>query len=80
MLDRCAKEPEFIVAIIHGAPERPNEFVFYELSGSRLKFVQNAASQRLKDDTSLVELASCKEIAAENLPAIWSAIVSQEED
>jgi Antibiotic biosynthesis monooxygenase len=31
MLDRRAKEPEFIMAIIHEAPERPNEFVFYEL-------------------------------------------------
>src|SRR5258708_7332593 len=31
MLDRCAKEPEFIMAIIHETPERPNEFVFYEL-------------------------------------------------
>ena len=31
-------------------------------------------------DTSLVEDASCKEIAAENLPTIWSAIVSQEEE
>jgi Antibiotic biosynthesis monooxygenase len=29
--DRCAKEPEFIMAIIHEAPERPNEFLFYEL-------------------------------------------------
>jgi hypothetical protein len=31
-------------------------------------------------DTSLVEDASCKGIAAENLPTIWSAIVSQEEE
>src|SRR5260370_9672368 len=31
MLDRCAKEPEFIMAIIHETPERPNEIVFYEL-------------------------------------------------
>jgi hypothetical protein len=33
-----------------------------------------------RGDTSLVEDASCKEIAAENLPTIWSAIVSQEEE
>jgi quinol monooxygenase YgiN len=39
MLDRCAKEPEFIMAIIHEAPERPNEFVFYELwKGTRAEF------------------------------------------
>src|SRR6267378_7639594 len=31
ILDRCAKEPEFIAAIVHETPERPNEFVFYEL-------------------------------------------------
>jgi quinol monooxygenase YgiN len=39
MLDRCAKEPEFIMAIIHEVPERPNEFVFYELwKGTRAEF------------------------------------------
>ncbi len=39
MLDRCAKEPEFIMAIIHETPERPNEFVFYELwEGTRADF------------------------------------------
>src|SRR5260370_3068075 len=39
MLDRCAKEPEFIMAIIHETPERPNEFVFYELwKGTRAEF------------------------------------------
>ena len=31
MLDPCAKEPEFIMAIVHETPERPNQFVFYEL-------------------------------------------------
>lgn len=39
MLDRCAKEPEFIMAIIHETSERPNEFVFYELwKGTRAEF------------------------------------------
>jgi len=39
MLDRCAKEPEFIMAIIHETPGRPNEFVFYELwKGTRAEF------------------------------------------
>ena len=39
MLDRCAKGPEFIMAIIHETPERPNEFVFYELwKGTRAEF------------------------------------------
>jgi len=39
MLDRCAKEPEFIMAIIHETPERPNEIVFYELwKGTRAEF------------------------------------------
>ena len=39
MLDRCAKEPEFIMAIIHETPQRPNEFVFYELwKGTRAEF------------------------------------------
>jgi quinol monooxygenase YgiN len=39
MLDRCAKEPEFIAAIVHETPERPNEFVFYELwKGTRSEF------------------------------------------
>src|SRR5216684_1692408 len=39
MLDRCAKEPEFIMAIIHETPERPNDFVFYELwKGTRADF------------------------------------------
>src|SRR5258708_15869923 len=27
MLDRCAKEPEFITGILHETPERPNQFV-----------------------------------------------------
>jgi quinol monooxygenase YgiN len=31
MLDRCAKEPEFIMGILHETPERPNEFVLHEL-------------------------------------------------
>jgi quinol monooxygenase YgiN len=39
ILDRCAKEPEFIAAIVHETPERPNEFVFYELwKGARAEF------------------------------------------
>jgi quinol monooxygenase YgiN len=39
ILDRCAKEPEFITAIIHETPDRPNEFVFYELwKGTRAEF------------------------------------------
>ncbi len=39
ILDRCAKEPEFILAIVHETPERPNEFVFYELwKGTRAEF------------------------------------------
>jgi quinol monooxygenase YgiN len=39
VLDRCAKEPEFIMAIVHETPERPNEFVFYELwEGTRAEF------------------------------------------
>src|SRR5258708_38711158 len=36
ILDRCAREPEFITGIVHETPERPNEFVLYELwKGSR---------------------------------------------
>src|SRR5258707_12626949 len=31
IVDRCAKEPEFILAIVHETPGRPNEFAFYEL-------------------------------------------------
>ena len=39
ILDLCAKEPEFIAAIVHETPERPNEFVFYELwRGTRAEF------------------------------------------
>ena len=39
ILDRCAKEPEFIMAIVHETPERPDEFVFYELwKGTRVEF------------------------------------------
>jgi len=39
VLDRCAKEPEFIMAIVHETSERPNEFVFYELwKGTRAEF------------------------------------------
>src|SRR6476660_7531547 len=39
MFDRCAKEPDFIMAIIHETPERPNEFVCYELwKGTRAEF------------------------------------------
>ena len=38
MIDRCAKEPEFIMAIVHETPEPPNEFVFYELHGTRAEF------------------------------------------
>ena len=39
ILDRCAQEPEFITGIVHETPERPNEFVFYELwRGTRADF------------------------------------------
>jgi quinol monooxygenase YgiN len=39
MLDRCAKEPEFITGILHENPERPNEFVLHELwKGTRAEF------------------------------------------
>jgi quinol monooxygenase YgiN len=39
ILDLCAKEPEFITAIIRETPDRPNEFVFYELwKGTRAEF------------------------------------------
>ena len=39
ILDLCAQEPEFITAIIHEPPDRPNEFVFYELwRGTRAEF------------------------------------------
>src|SRR4029077_14291656 len=39
MLDRCAKEPEFILGILHETPERPNQLVLYELSkGTRAEF------------------------------------------
>jgi len=39
MLDRCAKEPEFIMAIVHETPERPNQLVLYELwKGTRAEF------------------------------------------
>ena len=35
----CAQEPEFITGIVHQTPERPNEFVFYELwGGTRADF------------------------------------------
>src|ERR1700720_1733435 len=39
MLDRCAKEPEFIMGILHETPERPNELVLHELwKGTRAEF------------------------------------------
>ena len=39
MLDRCAKEPEFIMAIVHETPERPDQLVFFELwKGTRAEF------------------------------------------
>jgi hypothetical protein len=39
MLDRCAKEPEFIMGILHETPARPNEFVLHELwKGTRTEF------------------------------------------
>jgi quinol monooxygenase YgiN len=39
ILDLCAREPEFIAAIVHETPERPNEFVLYELwRGTRAEF------------------------------------------
>ena len=39
LLDRCAHEPEFIMAIVHETPERPNELVLYELwTGTRAEF------------------------------------------
>ena len=39
VLSRCAQEPEFITGIVHETPERPNEFVFYELwKGTRADF------------------------------------------
>ena len=39
MLDRCAKEPEFIMGILHETPERANEFVLHELwKGTRAEF------------------------------------------
>jgi quinol monooxygenase YgiN len=39
VLDRCAKEPEFIMAIVHDTTERPNEIVFFELwKGTHAEF------------------------------------------
>ena len=39
MLDCCAKEPEFLMGILHETPERPNQFVLYELcKGTRAEF------------------------------------------
>jgi quinol monooxygenase YgiN len=39
MLDLCAKEPEFIMGILHETPDRPNEFVLHELwKGTRAEF------------------------------------------
>jgi quinol monooxygenase YgiN len=39
VLSRCVQEPEFITGIVHETPERPNEFVFYELwKGTRADF------------------------------------------
>lgn len=39
MLDRCAKESEFIMGILHETPERPNQFVLHELwKGTRAEF------------------------------------------
>jgi quinol monooxygenase YgiN len=39
MLGRCAKEPEFIMGILHETPERPNQLVLYELwKGTRAEF------------------------------------------
>jgi quinol monooxygenase YgiN len=39
MLDHCAKEPQFIMGILHETPERPNEFVLHELwRGTRAEF------------------------------------------
>lgn len=38
-LNQCAKEPEFNMTIVHEAPERANELVFYELwKGTRADF------------------------------------------
>jgi len=37
VLDLCAKEPEFIMAIVHETPDRPNEFVFYELLAGKIE-------------------------------------------
>ena len=44
MLDRCAKEPEFIMAIIHETPERPNEIVFYERTARASPLICGASS------------------------------------
>ena len=39
ILHLCAKESEFIAGIVHETPERPNEFVLYELwKGTRAEF------------------------------------------
>lgn len=39
VIDRCAKEPEFIHAIISASPEQPNQFAFQELwRGTRADF------------------------------------------
>ena len=49
VLDRCAQEPELITGIVHETPERPNEFVFYELwKGTRAEFdaIQGPKSYR----------------------------------
>src|SRR5882724_4445794 len=38
-LNQCAKEPEFIMTIVHEPPERANQLVFYELwKGTRADF------------------------------------------
>src|SRR6266446_5143969 len=51
MLDRCAKEPEFIMGILHETPERPNEFVLHALwKGTRAEFDATEGTQLYRKD------------------------------
>lgn len=69
MLDECAKEADFITAVLHRTPERPREFTLYELwRGTREEFAATQGGRPYRK----AYLAATKPLV-ENVQVTWDS-------
>jgi quinol monooxygenase YgiN len=67
VLDECAKEADFITAVLHRTPERPGEFTLYELwRGTREEFAVTQGVRPYRKEY----LAATKPLV-ENVQVTW---------